>query len=568
MQTLSPSRRQRASALLAVLALTTIALIVLGGIMRWTANNGLLIERNVAYHDTLLAAEAATEKVVANLAMDFARFGPAATTAKLPIYRTGVPTSDETERWSGYRFSNGLGTEGEVGVELTAPWAVSPLISQYQGLSGYASTYRLRADAEDLTARHLLKAGVQQDVQLALIPVFQFAIFYNLDLEINPGATMNVTGRTHGNHNIYLQPAAPLTFQGDITSAMEILPTKKPGDPVLRTPSTITYKAEHDSGVTSLNLPIGTANTPEAVRQIVEIPPASESVTSDLGRQRFYNLADVVVLVRDGDLAEARSSAASGGLGLPWASVSNWIRTDVSFFDQREQKTIKATQVDVSKFAAWNASTTNIVKTALGRDVNSLYVADLRTQTASTEAGVRLVNGALLPPLGLTVATQNPLYVKGHYNATGASVGTSNTANTKPASLIADSINVLSGNWNDTNSTKSISSRIATSTTVNAAFLAGIVETVPGKYSGGVENFPRFLENWSGKTFTYNGSMIVLYPSKHATAYWPGTGSVYNPPNRNWSFDLNFLDPDKLPPLCPSVRAVIRGQWAAVAAAD
>jgi hypothetical protein len=128
----------------------------------------------------------------------------------------------------------------------------------------------------------------------------------------------------------------------------------------------------------------------------------------------------------------------------------------------------------------------------------------------------------------------------------------------------------LSGNWNDANSAKALSQRTAVNTTVNAAFLAGIVETGNGYYSGGVENFPRFLENWSGKTFTYNGSMVVLFRSKFAAEPWRGTGNlinIYNPPNRNWFFDSNFLDPTKLPPLTPSVRAVIRGRWVTLAPA-
>ena len=35
------------------------------------------------------------------------------------------------------------------------------------------------------------------------IPIFQFGVFYNLDLEINPGATFTVSGRVHCNTNIY-----------------------------------------------------------------------------------------------------------------------------------------------------------------------------------------------------------------------------------------------------------------------------------------------------------------------------------------------------------------------------
>lgn len=557
----------RGSALLAVLGLSAAALVLLAGTLRWTSNNALMIDRSVRYHDAVLAAEAATEKALTELSVDFARLGPAATAAKVPIYKTRLPKTQEHPRWGRYKFKNGHGDEGEILVEMVSPWGLSPLISQYRGLSGYAATYRVLAQAQDLDARQPLIGGVQQDVQIALVPIFQFAIFYNLDLEVNPGAKMDISGRVHCNYNIYAQPAAPLTFLGDVTAAGQIILNKKPGDPVSRTVSTTTFQGEHDAGVMTLHLPIGTTNTPQAVRQIVEIPPVNESPNSELGRQRFYNLADVVILVKDSGVEVRGGGLGNGnGMNIHWSSVSNWIRTGVSFYDQREQKTMQVTELDLDKFKTWNAQPTNALRNALGRDINSIYIADLRTMASGQLPGVRLVNGSVLPPLGLTVATPDPLYVKGDFNASGSSLGTHNTSNTKPAALIADSITLLSGSWNDANSTKSISSRVASATTVNAAFLAGIVETVSGHYSGGVENFPRFLENWSGKKLTYNGSMIVLYQSRFATGYWPGTGTVYNPPNRDWAFDTNFLNPDKLPPLCPSVRAVIRGQYALVAA--
>ncbi len=62
--------------------------------------------------------------------------------------------------------------------------------------------------------------------------------------------------------------------------------------------------------------------------------------------------------------------------------------------------------------------------------------------------------------------------------------------------------------------------------------------------------------------------MIVMFPSHYATGTWKGTGrtiGIYNPPTRNWSFDLNFLNPSRLPPLTLEVRTAIRGQWAIVA---
>jgi len=151
-------------------------------------------------------------------------------------------------------------------------------------------------------------------------------------------------------------------------------------------------------------------------------------------------------------------------------------------------------------------------------------------------------------------------------------LASTNTSLSKPASLVGDAITVLSTAWNDANGNTSLSSRAASSTTVNAAFLSGIVPTgiysSVKQYSGGVENFPRFLEDWSGDTLTYNGSMVVMFYSQIATGLWRGTGGtydIYNPPNRAWAFDINFMNSLKLPPGTPSARALIRLSYAFVA---
>ena len=200
-----------------------------------------------------------------------------------------------------------------------------------------------------------------------------------------------------------------------------------------------------------------------------------------------------------------------------------------------------------------------------GREPNLIYVLDQRKVPAGTQPGVRLINGQQLPNGGLTVATQDPLYVWKDFNikdSTGTSSG-SDTAHTKPSSLVGDAITVLSNGWKDNQNATSGAgnNHNASSTTVNAAFLAGIVKTSPSAYSGGVENFPRFLENWSGDTLTYNGSMVVMFYSQFATGLWKGGGIYYSAPVRNWTFDKNFMDPTKLPPGTPSFRAVLRSDW-------
>ena len=198
-------------------------------------------------------------------------------------------------------------------------------------------------------------------------------------------------------------------------------------------------------------------------------------------------------------------------------------------------------------------------------DVSSVYVLDLRPAAAATLGAVRVFNGRRLPGRGLTIATASPLYTWGDFNQlVDANLGTTNTLTTLPASLAGDAITILSTNWSDANSHLAISSRVGAPTTVNSAILAGAVPTSSGHYGGGMENFPRFLESWGkDNPFTYNGSMVKMFPSLYATNFW-GTGNVYAPPARNWAYDHNFDNGAKLPPLTPGLLKTIRSVWATV----
>jgi hypothetical protein len=120
---------------------------------------------------------------------------------------------------------------------------------------------------------------------------------------------------------------------------------------------------------------------------------------------------------------------------------------------------------------------------------------------------------------------------------------------------------ILSNAWTDANSYKSVDQRPASPTTVNAAIVSGIVPTgeYGTNYSGGAENFPRFMEKWgSGNTFTYYGSMVELYKSLQNTGAW-GKNNVYDPPKRKWYFDRQFYtDP---PPGTLSLVRFKKNRW-------
>jgi hypothetical protein len=69
----------------------------------------------------------------------------------------------------------------------------------------------------------------------------------------------------------------------------------------------------------------------------------------------------------------------------------------------------------------------------------------------------------------------------------------------------------------------------------------------------------------------YNGSIVVPFYSKYATnqlasgiSGGAATTAYYTPPNRNYAFDLNFLNDTLIPPLTPRSLALVRGQWSTV----
>lgn len=65
--------------------------------------------------------------------------------------------------------------------------------------------------------------GVKQRITIDYIPLYQYAIFYDGDLELHPGPTMTVGGRAHSNSDMYLSSGNSLRFMGNVTAAGRIL---------------------------------------------------------------------------------------------------------------------------------------------------------------------------------------------------------------------------------------------------------------------------------------------------------------------------------------------------------
>ncbi|MBX3282148.1 MAG: hypothetical protein KF756_06685 [Acidobacteria bacterium] len=205
--------------------------------------------------------------------------------------------------------------------------------------------------------------------------------------------------------------------------------------------------------------------------------------------------------------------------------------------------------------------------------------------------GVRLINGTTVPgnydstnssnTRGFTVASENGVYVWGNYNSTGV-VTVPSTGNTPyyqylpfdtalhiPSSIASDAVTILSNAWNDGESFRypydladsSCGPRCASDTTIRFAMLSGdTIASLDGtpnqggmspRLNGGVHNFKRFLEHWTGDNLNYSGSLINLFNSRNNNGAFKCCDMVYDPPRRNWVFDSTFLDPTRLPPATP-----------------
>jgi hypothetical protein len=561
---------QTGSALMLVLIMSAIALAILAGVMTWAATSTRLTHRSIQYTRSVAAAEAATEKVESQITRDFLSSGEPLVNLNLNTYRQIVPLSSDSSYWNTWEFNDGNGNLNQTYVQRVPGTSYIVLDAPYTGLKGYVSTYTVVSHARDTARLQDVTAGVLQQLQLAGIPIFQFSMYSSGEMEVSCGQNFDVTGHVHSNGKLYVEPDNTLIFESGVTAVDGIFFHRDPLDGRGTPPGTpaggVVYAQTNlvDPHVQALTLPIGTTNTPEAIREIIEPPPPGEDPKSALGLLRYYNQCDMRLVVSDTGVTATSGRFNNFSTQITNSEVALFVSTNNSFWDARESKTVLPIDIDIGSLKNWSETNSSLRPVLIAANLsssyvmNSIYVVDTRTLPGTSLEAVRVWNGLQLPANGLTVATGRPLYVWGDYN--------SDFATRRPASLVADAITILSDAWQDPNQ-QSANLNGAASTTVNAAILTGAVETTLNQYSGGMENFPRFLETWTSIPFTYNGSMVKMFPSLYATNVWSGIHylkTYYYPPVRIWAYDANFDDSTKLPPHTPQLQKVIRGQWATV----
>lgn len=499
--------------------------------------------------NTFYAAESGLEKAAAELETYYRTNG----TAPDPL-----PTdSFNVNEYDGAPIGVSYNT-----VHINGPYQKHLVKGAYSGLYALVNEYEVTSTAATETSH--TKTELKMMVESDLVPIFQFAVFYDPVLEIAPGPAMTLGGRVHSNGDLYIQSGNSLTVNSHLTAAGNIFHGRSPqsgrstdygdvfimdnsGNPVAMEQSGNWIDAndadwvdqslalwggrveDSDHGITPLNLPVVQSGEP-----IDMIKRASETADS-------YEHSATLKIV-DGQAIYVNPDSSE--VNITSDLVSAGVISTGSFYDGREGKTVETVDIDMSALSS------------SGYWPNNGIVYTSETQGGGNLKATRLTNGSELHA-DLTVCSENPVYVHGDYN----------TVSKKAACIMTDAMTILSNDWNDGDGSLSLSdgNRKASATTVNSSYMTGNVPSDGGRYSGGFENLPRFLENWSGIEFKWRGSAIDLWESEQADGDW-AYGSFYTAPNRNWEFDTDLLDPNNLPPGTPLISIVQKVSWREVVA--
>jgi len=480
--------------------------------------------------------------------------------------------------------------------------------------SGFQQTftpYEVRAQAEVERSKPL----EHRIVELVSTPIFQYAVFYDDDLEVQPGPAMELVGRIHTNSDMYLGCGDTLTLNtnhirvvGDVHRRRKDSDAS-PGTVEIRewvtnpfdgsipaTYNTMYSRSEMDAfGVTTdSGYDSDFVDGYDADGDGIYEPGDGDFLPFDAGALEYWDQADgytegeghtlltgahgVTEAVAPGiNALDMFTEAESGGTHVWDAASGTYVEspggTHVRGFFHGEADLVILVMPDGSiqgfdgDGAAVDvpfATTESVYDARQGGDVPIVKI-DLEGLVAPAD-GEEL----LFPENGLLYVSHYGMGAgddaRGVMLTNGSSIGRALTLATDGAAyvhgdynvddkrgcaVIADALNLLSNAWDGSKEVGELPTAAATS--YNLAFITGNQITSGSAYNGGLENLPRFHEKWSGVPCRIRGSFVNLWESQYATGEWLYGGDRYQAPIRDWGYDEDFNDPESLPPYTPLV---------------
>jgi hypothetical protein len=228
MKRLKNSSDRKGSSLITVVLVLFVMAMLTGSILRYSGNemrgnerNRLALRaKNVAENISIYAAEQLTGKL---FSMGTAPVGyfPYSGTSTSRVYMppdSGILLSE-------YNTSSSS-MEMRCAIEAATPYAtVTDTTNTNYGLQvATAKVPIIAKGTATLPAIGTMTAYVEQDMELALVPLFQFGLFYNMDLEFFPGQNMTIMGPVHTNGRLTARGeqggTATITFTDRVTAAL------------------------------------------------------------------------------------------------------------------------------------------------------------------------------------------------------------------------------------------------------------------------------------------------------------------------------------------------------------
>jgi len=220
-------RHTRGSALITVIFLTAMLALLTTSILSYTIqerrsnerNRLQLRAKNMAENISVYAAEQLTTKLYRSRATSAMAFIGGSNQISLP------DTTGTKSVLSNVRFADTAGMEVYAGMQAPSEYLlVTDTTSANYGLQVSTATVPIIAKA---TITHPIlgsqTAYVLQEMEIAMTPLFQFGLFYNMDLELFPGQDMTIAGPVHTNGRLMARGevggSAVLTFSDRVSAA-------------------------------------------------------------------------------------------------------------------------------------------------------------------------------------------------------------------------------------------------------------------------------------------------------------------------------------------------------------
>ena len=378
--TLEPARRgEKGYALVITMLFLFVTLITLTGMWLWTSTNGGITQRNNTFNQSAAAAEAATEYVFSTMDRDFLYSSHKTNTAYVSL----IPDTSSTNLWPiQYLFSDTNGNTNVVFVseDQTTGTNLVPLNSQYYGLKGYVQNCSITAVATPKNQLYNVPATVTQIFQAAIIPVFQFAIFYNLNLEMDPGQPQTVSGPVFCNASIW-EGNVDLTFDATVQAVgtnctTSIDPFGKNYGGTNSAAYSGTPKANFTTGLpadkaNALTIPIGggasTNTNPTNVEAILNLPPSGLGAPNTAA----YATTNQIYLFNECDLIISNASYGTNGFfnntNFPTGTSVNTLATNLTIWyqDSKNTPSLKALTNDLIQLKATSGTYSNTITHAI-----------------------------------------------------------------------------------------------------------------------------------------------------------------------------------------------------------